>query len=203
MPPKLGQTPHSPPDTDNGDTEGVTHISPPSAPIPSSGLTIACAAPASITGALAGLYQFRENSEVAWALRHFSSVRLERVQVTVIQATVTQPGAGPSTTSLSTCFLRYGVVPRTLPIPVESENSLSYVPHLVTAPWLPIETGATTHTWGDGGSSFPPGLELDFAVIENRYPYIAFIVGSTSKLSIHVQLDFLISCSGVRFGAPA
>jgi len=200
MPPK---TPHLPTPEDRPASEGVDHIAPPDPPRAATAFTIACAAPASVDGARAGLYQFRDHPEVAWALRHFSSVRLERVSVVVFQSSTSQPAAGDRASSLSTNFVRYGLVPRNLPLPTDNEHSLSYVPHLITAPWTVVESGATTHAWGPSGTPFPPGLELDFAVIENRFPYIALVVGSTSKLSFHVQLDFLISCSGQKFGAPA
>jgi hypothetical protein len=85
---------------------------------------------------------------------------------------------------------------------------------------------SSTTQFGDGGLSFPPGLQLDFKPVQFRTNYVSFLIGRGTVLPtqavtkeengkkykeleydvddisnvIEVVLDFTISCSAPGFG---
>jgi len=207
------------------DSSAVSSISiPPAVSGPGgSSFVLPCACPAVSLNlhSASGTYSFKSHPVVTWASSYFLNVELHSVRVSVNQsrgfsATTTSPAILP--------FYRYGLVPSGTVVK-SNDRSICSIPRLVNYQLNMVGSSSTTQ-FGDGGLSFPPGLQLDFKPVQFRTNYVSFLIGRGTVLPtqtvtkeengkkykeleydvddisnvIEVVLDFTISCSAPGFG---
>lgn len=150
------------------------------------------------------LFEFRSHPEVVSLRKHFSKVVLTSVNIAIIPSTVSV-----MTQSLYTRLLRFGMCPRTITLTAKDDDDHN-VSTAQSIPRLKTNMVDAAHPSlildSCNRASFPPGLELDFGVVETRAPYAAYVVAlinpsaAATSVSIGVQFDFVVSCSGESFG---
>jgi len=140
------------------------------------------------------------------AVEMFNSVVLTKVVLTISQLVVPASNA-----PFNRQFFKFGMVPRDIVFLDEDTNTgvVAYIPHLFgfSTSGSPQDV---VHTWGQGGTPFPPGLQLEMNVAEinGKYPcaFVGFasqLVSKSTTLVLSMSMEFTIECKGQNFGMMA
>lgn len=148
------------------------------------------------------VYNFRDHPRVKQLLSLFSIVEITQVRAFVFQSTVFSSSASGTKTAL----VRFGCIPRSLPLAVQNGGVVGFIPCLESLSTSTNVASTARVIWGAGGLPFPPGLQLDLRAVETRHNYINFLLANATKLSdsfevARAQLDFTVRCSGQNFGS--
>lgn len=158
-----------------------------------------------------GLFlSFRSHPRVASLLGIYASVVIVSVRAYVWQASVFAANEDGAKISL----VRFGVAPRGTSLGVKDSkgNVTSYAPFLPSLrsfATTPNQTTTVECAWGEGGTPFPPGIQLDLGAVEIRHNYPEFLLANAGVVTkkelstelAQAQLDFTVHCSGQNFGA--
>jgi hypothetical protein len=151
----------------------------------------------------------RGNTEIAALLRIFTSVVVTRVEMFVYQSFV--PVVEPGSDGYAPFLVRFGIVPRNQALSDDSGGCVvNSVPHLVDLVTSHSQSSSARVAWGEGATPFPPGLQLDLRLIEERNEYASPIILISNPLPksepthdvVAAQLNVTVSCSGRGFGGP-
>jgi hypothetical protein len=152
-------------------------------------------------------YSFRAHPRISEFLKIFSFVELRTVKATIYQTSLVSAAVSHDSAYKPRVF-RHGVAPRGLDGAPGGTNIVSDIPNLHTFITSAGMAASQTLVFGDGGMPFPPGVQVDLKAAEIRHSYAEYFVGLVSPITtsdralIAVQLDFVVECSGMAFGAP-
>jgi hypothetical protein len=168
-----------------------------------------------------GSYKFRGHDVVTWASRYFLCVELHSVKITIAQCAT----FGVTTTDpFKLRQYRFGISPSDIATSSGGKSVVDKLPRLNHFSMTTVGSQAEV-TYGPGGLSFPPGVQLDLKPVQFRanYPQVLVVclnpddrptqVGKDGKTSyyytpegtvdlLHVHVDFEIKVSMPGFGGP-
>lgn len=158
-----------------------------------------------LMGSEAGVfYSIREHPRVRTFLSVFSIVEIKSVKVFAYQSTV----QAASSNGKAVWPVRFGIVPRGIPLKSGDLNITGLIPHL-SAFVCGTNIAATAEcTWGEGGLPFPPGLQLDLRALETRHNYPEVLLckfvldaAQTEYAVASATLSIELECRGQNFGS--
>lgn len=148
-------------------------------------------------------YSIRQHPQAIAALALFSVVEIVSVKMYVHQIFVHDAGERVG-------LVRFGVAPRgTTTTDPNTQNSVAHViPRLQTMALSSSVPSVSEVTFGQGGVSFPPGLQLDLRAAETRHNYAQILLTNitigpqaNARDVVGCQFDVMLACSGQNFGA--
>jgi len=163
----------------------------------------------------------RQHPRIAQLLSIYSSVVLVSVRAYVWQTSVFSSSAEAHRPAL----IRFGIVPRGITLQgIDAKGTTQtltpFIPSLRCFATTVNQTATAEAVWGEGGSPFPPGLQLDLAAVEVRHHYPEFLLANAGAMTrkatkeqvkkcetadrigyAQAQLDVVVECTGQNFGA--